>query len=435
MNKNIKKIIAISLMVVLISSLGYFLFRKRNNTTIDSKPSASTLTKIVKEIISGEKTFLVLLQNNMELRPGGGYIGSFGIIKTKNGKVTSYEIHDTSNFDGRIPDNHDMPDPMKKVFKIEAWKLRDSNYSPDYPTNAKKALEFYYQGQGTEKFDGVIAMNAAVLEIVLKTTGPVRLEGYPNVFESGNALITLEKQVEIDFAQQGITRGDRKDVMNDFLKELLKKTVLLSKLDKLKLSKDLIGQLKNKNIQLYFTDSQLNELAKQSAWDGAMDTTWKGDYLMVVDANLGAHKSDYYMKRTINYSVDISKEIPEATLKINYLHTGKEKNWMIQDYLTYLRIYVPKGSKINQFQEGEIVYGEEFNKKFAGGFIKVPISSEKTVEIKYTLPKELKNQDYKLKIQKQSGSGVVPVKIEVKLSSGETKNYNLELDGDEIINL
>ncbi|EKE21911.1 MAG: hypothetical protein ACD_7C00096G0028 [uncultured bacterium] len=436
MAKKIEKFAGLVLVVGLLFSLGYVFFRDKWDLANSEHPSVSVLTKLAKEIISGEKVFLVLFQNNMELRPGGGFIGSFAIIKTENGKVKSYAVHDTSNFDGRIPENDQMPAPMKKIFKINAWKLRDSNYSPDYPTNAQKALDFYYQGQGKEKFDGVIAVNAAVLESILKITGPIRLAGYPNIFEADSALLTLEKQVEIDYAQQGIEQGERKDVMNVFLRELLKKSVELSKLDKLKLAKKLIGQLKNKNIQLYFVNSNLQKLAQEGQWDGAMDVSWDKDYLMVVDANLGAYKSDYYVKRSLMYAVDLTKEIPEAILKITYNHTGKEKNWMTRDYLTYLRIYVPKGSRINEFSEsGEIAYGEEFNKKFAGGFVKVPINSVKTVEIKYILPKELKTVEYKLKIQKQSGNGVVPAKIEVKLPGGEIKNFDLELNGDEIINL
>lgn len=436
MIKKNEKFIAIGLAVVLIFSLGYFFFKNPSDKSANTnnKVSTTVLAKLAKEIIVGEKVFLVLLQNNMELRPGGGYIGSFAIVKMENGKVKSYAIHDTSNFDARIPDNDDMPFPMKKVFRINSWKLRDSNYSPDYPTNAKKALDFYYQGKGEEKFDGVIAVNAVVLESMLKVTGPIKLEGYPNAFEADSALLALEKQVEIDFYKQGISVGERKEVMNDFLKELLKKTVQLSKLEKIKLAKNLAGELKNKNIQLYFTDDKLKGLAQEIKADGAVDVDWNGDYLMVVDANIGAYKSDYYMKRSIDYSVDLTQEIPQATLKIGYNHTGKEKNWMTRDYLSYLRVYLPKGSRVNNFsQSGEIDYSEEFSKKVAGGFIKVPINSQKKIEITYNLPKELKNKDYKLKIQKQSGSGVVLTKVEVKLTDGQIKKFDLNLDGDAVV--
>lgn len=436
MSKKSQFFLGIILVALLGASVFCFFYKdKLELKNLKNISESSVLLKLAQEIISGDKTYLVLFQNNMELRPGGGFIGSFAIIKTEKGRIKSYEIHDTANFDGRIPENNEMPEPMKKMFRINAWKLRDSNYSPDYPTNVKKAVEFYYQGKGEEKFNGVIAVNAQVLERVLEVTGPITLEDYPITLESGNALVTLEKQVEIDFNQQGIERGDRKNVMGEFLDEIMKRSAQLSKIDKLKLAKNLISELENKNIQLYFDDNKLNALVNKKGWGGLVDKNWNNDYLMVVDANLGAYKSDYFMKRSMDYSVDMSKEIPEATLRITYEHTGKTKDWMTRDYLSYLRVYLPKGSRVNETTEiGEISYSEELDKKVMGGFVKVPLDSTKTVEIKYTLPKELKNDIYQLKVQKQSGSGVVPMRVEVKTVSGEINNFEFTLNGDMVVN-
>jgi len=113
----------------------------------------------------------VLFQNNFELRPGGGFIGSFGILKVKGGKVTKFEVHDTGNFDGRIPDTVAPPYPMKETLNIPSWKLRDSNWEPDFETNAKQAIEFYKMGQGEENFDGVVAITANVLTSFLSGRG------------------------------------------------------------------------------------------------------------------------------------------------------------------------------------------------------------------------------------------------------------------------
>lgn len=435
MSKKIQILSGIFLSGILILSVFYFIYDNQiSDENIGGIKKTGALAQLAQGVATGNKTFLVLLQNNMELRPGGGFIGSFAIIKTENGRIKSYEVHDTANFDGRIPENTEMPEPMKKIFRIESWKLRDSNYSPDFPTNAQKALKFYYQGQGQEKFDGVVAVNADVLKKFLEVTGPIRLEGYPNVFEAENVLVTLEKQVEIDYAKQGIAAGDRKDVMGDFLRELLKKTAELPKLDKLNLANKLVSELENKNIQLYFGDEKLNTLVEESNWGGRVDEAWSGDYLLVADANLGAYKSDYFIKRSMEYTVDMSRGIPEATLKITYQHTGQVKDWMTRDYLSYLRVYLPKGAKINETSEvGEVTYSEDLNKKVMGGFVEVPLNSTKTVIIKYTLPQELKEKDYQLKIQKQSGSGVVPMKVDVKSANGEDKTFELNLNGDRVV--
>ncbi|KKQ35303.1 MAG: hypothetical protein US51_C0009G0001 [Microgenomates group bacterium GW2011_GWA2_37_6] len=46
-----------------------------------------------------EKTYLVLLQNNMEIRPGGGAIGSFAVLKVKDGKLKEILVQGSSEAD------------------------------------------------------------------------------------------------------------------------------------------------------------------------------------------------------------------------------------------------------------------------------------------------------------------------------------------------
>lgn len=380
-----------------------------------------------------EKTFLVLFQNNLEIRPGGGFIGSFGILKMKNGKILALETHDTGIFDGRIPDTVEPPYPMKETLRIKSWKLRDSNWSPDWPTNAQKAEEFYYLGQGREKFDGVIGITANVLTSFLKATGPVSIEGYPGTYGDENAVIMLEYQVEKAFEEQGIARGERKSVLTDLAKEIMKKVFELDSSKKIELGKIILEDLNEKDIQLYFHDAVLQAQAEKAGWSGEMDKAWKKDFLMATDANLGAWKSDYYIKRTVDYALDLSGENPKAVLKITYNHTAKQKDFMTKDYLTYLRVYVPEGAwlvKSKNFDGAR--FGNESGKKYFGAIVKVPLNSSKTVELEYNLPKEIE-REYDLKIQKQAGVNNVPVKVEIINSEGGKKNYDLTLNGDWVL--
>lgn len=381
-----------------------------------------------------ERTFMVLFQNNMELRPGGGYIGSFGILKIKNGKIEEIQTHDLSNFDGRIPSTVKPPYPMKQTLHIDSWKLRDSNWSPDFPTNAKKAIYFYHLGQGEEKFSGVIAVNTNVLTSFLKITGPIRLEGYPGTYDSQNAILALEYQVEKGYIQQGIQKGDRKSVMNALAKVILKKISSFSNSQKLSLAKIILADLKTKDIQLYFTGDNLENQANLSGWAGIVNTHWKKDYLMMVDANLGSFKSDYYIKRQFDYSVDLSKDIPQADLKITYTHTAKVKDWMTKNYLTYLRIYVPDGAwLVDSKGLQDIQFGNEFGKKYFGSLIKVPLNQTRTVEFKYNLPQNFKADNYNLLIQKESGVENIPGHIKIIKNHNHQENHNIILTDDWIL--
>lgn len=380
-----------------------------------------------------ERVFMVLFQNNWEIRPGGGFIGSFGILKIKNGKVSDLQIHDTGNFDGRVPTTVPAPYPMPETLRIKSLQLRDSNFSPDFMVNAKKAEEFYQMGQGQEKFDGIIGVNANVLISFLKVTGPVEIPGYPGTYEDENAILALEYQVEKAFAEQGIARGERKSVMNDLAKVIISKVQELDNSQKVKLLEIISNNLKKKDIQLFFTDPEIQAEAEKVDWAGKIDENWKQDYLMVNDANLGAYKSDYFVKRSFEYWVDFSQEIPKAHLQITYEHTAKQKDWMTKDYVTYLRVYVPEGSWLSNQPVDNPTFGNEFGKKYFGFLIQVPLGQTKIVDVEYNLPKELKNSAYDLKIQKQSGINDVPVTVRVTDENGFKSNYNFTMNSDVVL--
>ena len=405
-----------------------------DNARQELKVSADIFTKISAQD-NRERVFMVLFQNNWEIRPGGGFIGSFGILKIKNGKVSDLSIHDTGNFDGRVPTDVPVPYPMFETLGIKSLQLRDSNFSPDFPTNAKEAEKFYYLGQGQEKFDGIIGVNANVLISFLTVTGPVEIEGYPGTYEDENAILALEYQVEKAFEEQGITRGERKSVMNDLAKVIISKAQEFDNSQKLKLLEIISNDLKKKDIQLYFADPEIQAEVEKVNWAGEVDANWKQDFLLANDANLGAYKSDYYVKRSMEYSVDLTGENPKALLQITYEHTAKQKDWMTKDYVSYLRVYVPDGAwLVNQNTSGEPVFGSEFGKKYFGILVRVPLGQIRVVEMEYNLPKEIKDLTYDLKIQKQSGINDIPVKVHVTDKDGFKSDYDFRMNSDVVLN-
>ncbi|MDP2838015.1 MAG: DUF4012 domain-containing protein [Candidatus Moranbacteria bacterium] len=382
-----------------------------------------------------EKTFLILFQNNLELRPGGGFIGSFGILKVRDGSVTHFAVHDTGNFDGRIPDTIAPPYPMNETLRISSWKLRDSNYSPDFAENAKWAETFYHMGQGSEQFDGIVAVTANVLTSFLRVTGPVELAGFPGVYGADNAIIDLEYQVEQGYLKQGIGSGERKSVMNLLGMRILEQVKTLPLNKKYELFQVILEDLKQKDIQLSFKDQTLQDKVRAAHWDGTLDQSWPDDYLLVVDANLNAWKSDYFMKRSYHYTIDLTGEVPQATLAVTYRHTALKKDWFVKDYQTFLRVYVPQGSYLTDVTNAtaEPVFGEFANKKYFGALVQVPLGTEKTVTFRYTLPNKIEQTWYDLKVEKQPGLNDVPVTVTVIAANGVEKDTSFVLNENTVL--
>lgn len=382
-----------------------------------------------------EKVFLILFQNNLELRPGGGFIGSFGIIKVRDGHITHFAVHDTGNFDGRIPDTVAPPYPMKETLKIPSWKFRDSNYSPDFAENAKWAEDFYHMGQGGEHFDGIVAVTANVLTSFLRVIGPVAIEGFPGTYGADNAILDLEYQVEQGYLKQDIAFGERKSVMGILGLEILQRAKALPVSQKYELFKVMLDDLHRKDVQLLLRDEALQADVVAAHWDGRLDATWPDDYLLLVDANLNSFKSDFYMKRSYQYTVDLSKETPEATLAVTYKHTATEKSWFTKDYQTYLRVYVPRGSFLVDVQNATTkpVFGELLNKKYFGVLVQVPLGTEKTVTFHYMLPKDIERTWYDLKVEKQPGLNDVPVNVTVIHADGSKEEKSFTLNRNTVL--
>ena len=388
----------------------------------DKKKEISFLLEIFPEIggFKKEKTYLLLFENNMELRPAGGYLGSFGIVKVKNGKFTHLEVHDTNIFDGFGKVQTEPPWPIKKYLNVSNWQMRDSGWSPDFPTSAKKAEYFYRLQGGQEKFDGIIAITPPVLESVLDLTGSLEFEGHNYTKE--NVILDLEYQVEQDYYKKGIPEGERKSVLKKIAPILAERIVEFSVLNQIKLFNCFEKHFKEKEIIFYFHNDKLENKILEKNWGGQIKENL-GDYLMIVDANLFSLKSDPVVKRSINYQIDLNAPRPNARLEITYYHQGKEENWHIKNYQSYLRVYLPKGSWLTKANglSTPIEFPDELDKTVFAGMIYVPIGKEKKIVFEYLLPKDFKKNPYKMLVQKQIG--VKDYDLKIKIISEKKPKY------------
>ena len=202
--------------------------------------------------------------------------------------------------------------------------------------------------------------------------------------------------------------------------EILARVKELSLPKKYELFRVVLDDLHRKDVQLLFRDEALQATVVAAGWDGRLDSDWNDDYLLLVDANLNSWKSDYYVKRSYRYDVDLSRDIPEATLSVTYKHTATAKDWLTKDYQTFLRVYTPKGSFLSGVENAakEPVFGEFANKKYFGALIHVPLGTEKTVTFRYTLPQEIRRTWYDMKMEKQPGLNDVPVVMTVTQTDG-----------------
>lgn len=360
-------------------------------------------------------TYLILLQNNYEIRATGGYIGSFAIVTINKGRIQELNLFDSNEFDKKSAIKVEPPRPLKEFLHIDNWQFRDSNWSPDFPTSAIMATKFYNLQSGENiDFDGVVAVNANILSTILEVIGPIKIDG--SEFNRNNAALALEYEVEQGFYEKGISREQRKEILFRFIKEVIRRAEDLSARDKIGLAKSLKMDLNNKDILVYFSDKRLEKIIKEQGWAGNKKK-FIGDYLMVVDSNLGAFKSDLFVNRKLEYTVDLRDPVkPKARLVIIYDHNASEENWLVKDYRDWLRVYTSKEASLSVAEgvKGKTILESDRGHNIFGNFFDVEVGQQKSIVYEYDLPKTvLEDGSYKLLIQKQSGIEKLQVVVTV----------------------
>lgn len=368
-----------------------------------------------------EADYLVMLQNNDELRPTGGFLGTYGVLRVKDGDILSFNTHDIYHLDMPLENklNLEPPAPIKKYLN-RRWYLRDANWSPDWPAAAKTIERFYQTESGLNapaekipEFAGVLALTPKLITDFLKITGPLKVEG--QIYDQPNFQDLLPYRVEKGYELLGIPAWQRKEVIGELSQELKIKIFDLPAERWPEIVRAVISNLTEKNLMLYLFDGQLENLVIENGWAGEIKNYY-GDYLMVVDANLAALKTDAVMSRSISYKVSEKAGGLSAELTLNYAHNG-QVDWKTSAYKSYTRIYAPPGSrliKVNGYKGEEVDIGGEAGKTWFGFYLTVAPGKIKSFMIEYELPAALKlNDSYGLYIQKQPGKELERLSVDL----------------------
>jgi len=361
--------------------------------------------------------FLIIMQNNDELRPTGGFIGVYGLAKTRNGDIVSLDTEDSYHLDMPAVGKWQLvpPLPIKKYLEVENWYLRDANWIPDWPLAAEKIQEIYTGesaavGLEAPRFDGIIAINPDFVSDLISLVGPITVNG--EEYNAANFQELLQYNVEVAYKERDISSWDRKEVVNELLKELEARLFRLPSSSWDDLLAVFRENIASRDLQLYFADPGLEKLAYQLGAAGEMKRV-ESDFIQVVDANLAAFKSDAVVKKTIAYRVTPGAGAAKAELELGYRHEG-DFNWRTTRYRSYTRVYAPFGSRLLSVSgldesKADFVSLDDpvLNKTIFGFFFTVEPGTEKKIGLEYYLPEKI-SQDldggrYQLYVQKQSG--------------------------------
>ncbi len=405
------------------------------------------------------RTYLLLAQNNHELRATGGFISGVALLTIDDGEIEELDFRDSYAVDDLTQDHPSAPGPLEKYMLAELWFVRDANWFADFPSSAQVARDLYQLDQGV-LVDGVMAADLEAVALMVATLGPVRLEEYDEEVNAANVM-DLMQQYWASPGGEGQT-GDWWKHRKDFMGELL--GAMMTKLETDPRSLDLAALMDfvsrgfaEKHLLVYVADPTVEELLGENGWDGALRAT-TGDFLMVVDTNMGFNKVNASVDSAVDYEVHIEEDgslwgevsvgyrnnssgQPEQCVqRAAYPPTYQEM--MEGCYWNYLRVYVPESARLLQGPEVTLPEGSlrarqnglarsvlptdvgplEAGKSVFADFFVVAPGEQRDMVFQYQLPSEMlevgsSTTVYRLVVQKQPGTSAIPLRLAVMLPS------------------
>lgn len=323
-----------------------------------------------------KQTYLVLLQNSMELRPTGGFIGSILLISFADGKLANLEVQDVYTADGQLKGHVDPPLPIQSLLGQEHWYLRDSNWDPDFSKSGPQAAWFYEKEMNT-KVDGVIAVSLPLVTKLLEVTGPLELPDFNERISAGNFFVKSLLYTQTDFFP-GSTQ--KKDFLGSLTNALLLRLTTDKGISPAKLFGAIANSLEGRDVQFYFNDTNVQGIVSQWDWSGDVgfpacthvlaDIPCLQDGVGLVQANLGVNKVNYFVKQqansrvVINATGDIRQET-SVTLVNTSTNQGHDGGG---EYISYVRFLYPSDTElVSVLVDGQSIEQADPKKRDASG--------------------------------------------------------------------
>jgi hypothetical protein len=383
---------------------------------------------------------LLVLQNSDELRPTGGFIGSYALFDLNNGFLSGFSFHDVYELDNQLFD--EVPAPEEIALLTDNWRMRDANYSPDFSISAKK-IAWFLEKQNGPGVDSVIAINSSILRDLLEISGPVEINSLNQAITHENYRTVLTFLVESKFSGSNTP----KDVIAMLIEKIQQKLTTEDKIGEV--FNLLMKKAKQKEIFFYSKDQEIQNLFDKLSITGSIPSLKeKEDFLHVSISSIGGNKSDYFMKQKIRHQSHFTEQgtvLNSIDLERSNLFSRQEETEIRQtlksfgfdsvpDYLmnilgkginkAAIKIYVPAGSKLlstEGIEQNSVAtrYDEDLKQTYFYFISEVAPQQIQNIKLNYQLPFEFSLwpvDSYRIFVKKQAGFKT-PVDFEKKITS------------------
>ncbi|HOU75746.1 MAG TPA: DUF4012 domain-containing protein [Candidatus Dojkabacteria bacterium] len=375
--------------------------------------------------IDGQRTYIILIHNPYELRPHGGWISGYGILKIRYGQIVSLSFENIYNLDGILKNNSlwfNLPNDFAKFtdYPTQTWTPSTINWEQDY-SKLHIELEDMLKSIGVSTtVDGVVSVNLFSLQALLQKTGPIYISSTNQTVTSDN-LMDIVNQYHNEFTPE---TDNKADILTQIAEQIyieIAKGEKVSTIDILNLLKEEMDQknivISMKNTVLQAEIEKIHKTINKITDNGNL-------FIYPLEWNYGGNKSNAFLNRAISINIETSSSLTSGTISLDYLNQSVKDVYPEGIYYAYGRLYLPSTVNVTQVV-GISEYWIEKNNNFTIVYFKldVGLSQNKTVKIFFSST----NSFRKVSLIKPSGYTNTIFQI-IVTNSGQKTEGNFEKD-------
>ncbi len=406
---------------------------------------AKPLIKLLPDLLGNPnpKLYMVLFQNDAELRPTGGFITAYAFLRVTKGKIEPLGSYDIYDLDARLNKRVTAPPAIQKYLNEKTLNIRNVNISPDFKVSMDEFVKLYQNIPGVPKPDAIVAIDTSFPVEILKIIGPIGVGGWGNFgpqidprCDCPQVVYALE---EIADRPTNTIKVGRKAVLGPLMHSMMANAMGSPKHTWPSLVNVVLNSIKEKHLLFYFYDPITQKSAEDFNAAGRIQE-YAYDYLHVNDSNFGGAKTDMFITRDVEQEIEMANGKVTKTVTLNYNNPHKGSNCNLEAgqlclngaYRDWVRLFVPKGSTLISVVGSEVkeLVSEELGKTVIEAFFTMRPQSTSKIVFKYELP-QLDLTTYKMLIQKQPGLPTIKHTI---LLNGVQTLVDLNSDKEVILN-
>lgn len=377
--------------------------------------------------VDGRKRYLILFQNESELRSTGGWLTSYGIIGIEGGQIREIFVDDIYNVEGALRTQgkrYTPPRSMSNALELKEWPFSLVNWSPDL-SETHMASEQYIRDLGKgNTLDGIITIDISVVQKLLDKWEGIEVPGETQLITSENIYSKI-----FDMHREFSPGSSAKSTfLANLANEMVKKLLSLKITELMDLQDVLQESLDEKHLQINLRNTDALNFFSSRNWAGTLDSKYN-DSPLAIDWNWGGNKANLYIDKSYNLSIDVKDtDTIDFTYSISAENNSNSNIYPEGDYINYQRIYIPSDAKIlriSGIKDNEYDIYRESGFKVIGGWFNIPIKTTATLEISYRLERDSNNKNFPIQIE----DSTVFFDVNIFKQAGEKKHaYVLDIN-------